>query len=108
SQLRRSCGPRCTAPRQSRHQMKKRKRILLIAVVSLIICASGLLLYISHEPLEPSYEGKPLGYWLNANISGQREPGFSPTVWEAKLAIRQMGTNCLPQLLRMLRRHESP
>lgn len=86
--------------------MKKRKRILLIAGAAFIICGLALVLYISHESSEPVYQGKALSYWLTAYSSRQGQP--APKSDAADEAIRHMGTNCLPRLLRLLQRHDSP
>ena len=88
--------------------MNNRKRNLLIAVLALIICGLGLILFLSYEPSAPVYNGKPLTYWLTGYATGADRPDDSPERQEAERAVRQMGTNCLPRLLRMLQRHASP
>lgn len=88
--------------------MKKRNRFVLVAVLAIMICALGLVLYISHEPPEPSFKGKPLSYWLTGYDPVQFQTGHAPRSAEADGAIQQMGTNCIPRLLRMLQRHDSP
>jgi len=52
---------------------------------------------------EPAYRGKSLSYWLEA--LGQHEDLEAAA--EARLALRQMGTNALPHLLSTLRAKDS-
>jgi hypothetical protein len=85
--------------------MGKRGRVLiaLAAVAVLAVLAWTML----HTPApEPVYNGKPLSYWL-------RGYGYSydtnlPSSAQADAALREIGTNAVPTLLRMLRAHDSP
>jgi hypothetical protein len=62
-------------------------------------------------PAEPSYKGKALHYWLQG-YTRIVPPSFNsaprPTESEADDAIRGMGTNAIPALLRILVYRESP
>jgi hypothetical protein len=102
-------------PAEARRPVKTRQgklvsRFFLIALLALIMAGLGLIVYIFHEPAEPTYNGEPLSYWLAGygyNLS-QANGATPPTRLEADQAVRQMGTNAFPGLLRMLRRHDSP
>jgi ankyrin repeat protein len=69
-------------------------------------------------PREPRYHGRSLSAWLAALDDGE---GGNGIVWDAKSppaptkqqleaaeAVRQMGTDALPELLRMLQAEDSP
>lgn len=84
--------------------MNRRKRILLIATFALISCGLGLLLFLSHEPPEPIYNGKPLSYWVQGY---DKLLGSKITQSEADHAIRQMGKNAVSRLLRLLETRDS-
>jgi hypothetical protein len=83
--------------------MKKRNRILPIGLLAVILGGIGWLALRQSQP-EPSYQGKPLSFWLAAS-RGLGPPG--PSVGEADTAIRQIGTNAVPTLLRMLQLRDS-
>jgi hypothetical protein len=87
----------------------RKKRTILIAIVPAMLLA-GLAWIIFHpksEPPEPMYQGKPLSQWLAAYdpANTNRQPALMK---ETQNAIRQMGTNSIPIMLRMLERHDSP
>jgi hypothetical protein len=64
-----------------------------VVMVALIVRSNG----------EPSYEGRPLSFWLDRFTASQNT---SERV-RAAFAIRQIGTNALPDLLVMLGKHDS-
>jgi hypothetical protein len=87
--------------------MGKGRRFLLM---TLFLAAAGgmALLMLSPGQAEPSYHGKPLKFWLevyNARNNSQPHPG-TPTA-QADEAIKAMGTNAIPILLRGLQQHDS-
>ena len=66
---------------------------------------SSWLVFSSRE-YEPVYQGKTLTYWLS-----DFWPGRSPTpekVEQDKLAVRQIGTNAIPVLLRWISAKDGP
>src|SRR5438045_5789104 len=76
-----------------------RKRVQ-IAVAVLLVAVIGVIAWevlLSHEH-EPVYQGKRLSVWLR-DSSGTSE---------LTNAVRQIGTNGIPTLLKMLRKRESP
>jgi hypothetical protein len=81
--------------------MEKRGRVL-IAVVAVAVLAT-LVWTLLARPSEPVYKGGSLSYWLiqrtDSNSKAERD--------EAATAIRAMGTNAIPTLLRMMRAKES-
>src|SRR5581483_12103186 len=76
--------------------------LFLAAVIGGFIC---LLM----PPGEPAYQGKPLSWWLSRSLA----PGGviydlkDPKVIECRDAIRHIGTNAIPNLLRILRAKDS-
>jgi HEAT repeat protein len=88
--------------------MKKRIRIVLSLLAMIFI---ALLAFYALAPSEPSYAGRPLSSWLRQLDDGDREEGLSWATWntnrtdkqeKAAGAIRQMGTNAVPNLLSTL------
>jgi hypothetical protein len=72
-----------------------KKRLILLAVLGIAVVA--LVAWLSMPSPEPVYQGKPLSYWL------AHPDGRSPVTYnEAYEAIRQIGTNAIPILLRRL------
>jgi HEAT repeats len=81
-----------------------------ILVVSFVIMVLALFTWQVMSPHEPVYEGKKLSVWLEAYAHA---PGFgiglrSPEQMEADKAMRQIGTNAIPTLLKMLRFKNHP
>src|SRR4051812_50080418 len=80
--------------------MRKKGRIVLLAVV----LGLGTILLIRLWPSrEPSYEGKPLSYWIATLLSSSTTNGFASAEQEevVREAILKMGTtNAIPLLLK--------
>ena len=75
--------------------------------VSLTLCVLGLLACVLFWPeFEPAYNQKPLRYWLSGFDLGNNAPG-KPSFDESVEAVRELGTNSIPILLRMLRSRDS-
>lgn len=74
---------------------RKRKSHLLIILAGIVALIAGLLLVLNRTA-EPTYEGKRLSEWVEIHRHGQsfgeRQPAAS--------AIRAIGTNALPCLIR--------
>lgn len=92
--------------------MRKGFRIVLVASLAVIVAGLCWLAWLWHAPPEPTFKGKPLSFWLAGYCSGQYQfdhpKGPPPPTWqETDEALRGMGTNALPPLLRKLRRHDS-
>src|SRR5436190_3993435 len=81
--------------------MAKKRRILLVALLVVVVGGIIWLCLQLAEPPEPVYKGKPLSYWFEG-YTYKRNRQQPPTHDQADEAIRQMGTNALPILLRML------
>jgi len=60
------------------------------------VIAAISLLFFATRPDEPTHDGKPLSYWLG------RLDSEAKVRLEAETAIRSMGTNAVPHLIRML------
>jgi len=71
---------------------------MLLSTVVLTCCSSR----------EPSYEGKPLSAWLLEydKFDEAYEPSAPPQPWPHD-AVRHMGTNAIPWLLKSLRKKDS-
>src|SRR6266849_1668863 len=86
---------------------KKRGILLAVLVVALI----GGLGWLVLRPREPAYQDKPLSAWLEqyygSNLTLITDTN-SPARLEAENAIRQIGTNGLPLLLRLISTRDSP
>jgi hypothetical protein len=83
-------------------------RIRVAAITALVLVALGTVLCIVSRPREPEpvYRGKTLRYWLS-----DFWPGRGPTPAELeqdKLAVRQIGTNAIPVLLRWIAAKDGP
>jgi tetratricopeptide (TPR) repeat protein len=81
----------------------------LIVMVLLLIAAIGGVICMALPPKEPSYNGQPLSYWLArceeaGPISADTK---DPKALECREAIRHIGTNAIPFLMRMLRAKDS-
>ena len=81
---------------------KGRVSLLLFLIVGL-----SALLWLIMVPREPSYQGKPLTFWLSRAAERNFFDEKDPTVTECRAAIRSIGTNALPALLRILKAKDS-
>jgi hypothetical protein len=88
--------------------MKKWWLRITIAVLGAAIL--GSLIWQSTGPSEPVYQGKTLSSWLDHHVptSSANPPYNSPGWHQAEEALRQIGTNAIPTLLRMIRAHDFP
>src|SRR4051794_18434379 len=86
----------------------KRQRLITIATVLLMAAAS--ILVVLWRAAEPSYQGYPLSHWLKQRTGAfmSRTARQSVTALVAETAIREIGTNALPTLLKMLQAQDSP
>lgn len=81
-----------------------RKRGIILFLV-LLVALAGWGISFALTPREPVYDGKPLSYWLKGYDPLE---GSEPGRQQADQAVRQIGTNAIPLLLRMLREQDSP
>lgn len=72
----------------------KRRRLLLIASALLAVTLTAFLLWPRER--EPEYKGVPLSAWLERS---RRDPDFAP-------ALKHIGTNALPFLIRAVKYEE--
>src|SRR5450631_1968611 len=88
--------------------MRNRPRILLALLLAAFL---GGLCWMTLRPGEPEpfYKGKPLSYWLEgfAQMSLPNPKHPEPSKGEAAEAVRQLGTNAIPTLLRLLRKEDN-
>jgi hypothetical protein len=87
-----------------------RKRVHIAFAVLLVILA-GMLTWQGLREREPLHQGKRLSIWLNAyklhGVAGVETWQVRVEQQAADEAVRQMGTNALRSLLRMLRANDS-
>ena len=79
--------------------MKRGRAITLVVLLTII---ATVVAFIALRPHEPVYQGKRLGEWLNEWDTFNVDTN-APTAE----AIRQMGTNAFPHLIRLLRSKDS-
>jgi len=99
--------------------MKQRKRIFLVALLMLII---GAFVWTVSGEREPEYAGKSLTAWLEQNFNNMNflytdnvpPPNYleekatrNRARKEAEIAIKHIGTNALPYLLRLVAARDS-
>lgn len=85
--------------------VRKPRRILLI---TLLIAAVGFVSWlIVCQPSEPIYQGKPLTFWCEQYADNFYPDSDNELKKQAELAIRTIGTNAVPTLLRMLKAKDS-
>jgi hypothetical protein len=82
--------------------MKALAKYFLIAapwlVLLAVLCGLAWAVLRTKEPPEPVYQGKRLGLWL---------AGYNGPSPETDEVVRRLGTNAIPNLLRMLRAKDS-
>jgi HEAT repeat protein len=81
-----------------------KRRILFIAMFVVVLGGVAWVVFRPHGPPEPTYQGKPLSYWLR----GYRGSFNAPTPRDADKALDNIGTNAIPTLLRLLQEPEDP
>jgi len=88
--------------------MNKRRGIILAGV--LVVAGVWFVIWGASGPPEPVYEGRKLTSWLERHLpnSSANPPYNSPGWHKAEEAIRRIGTNGIPTLLRMLRANDPP
>lgn len=78
------------------------------ALAALAAALVGVIAWQAAQPSEPVYKGKPLSLWLRNYTTydhyGWIYPRRAP---QADEAVRQIGTNAIPTLLRLLRARDS-
>jgi hypothetical protein len=87
--------------------MRKRVYIVLAAMLLTVV---GLAAWQRLRTREPVYQGKRLSEWLREAIDNQSGDGlqFPETEPAAMDAVRAIGTNGLPALIRMMEAKDSP
>src|SRR5437660_1515372 len=82
------------------------KKGLRIVVVIGLLAIVGLLARAVLTPREPEYQGKPLSVWLEG-YDWNAGPSYTTIKRDTDEAIRHIGTNAIPALLKMLRLRDS-
>jgi len=80
-------------------------RIIFTLAGIAIICLARWILFI---PRQPSYNGKPLSYWMSRyEVRIRGKVALYSTDHEVDKAVREIGTNALPYLLKLAGRKDS-
>ncbi|MCX6925106.1 MAG: hypothetical protein NT154_18120, partial [Verrucomicrobia bacterium] len=87
--------------RAPRHDPAMQKRVHMGFAVVLLALA-GVTAWLVWRAREPVYQGEPLSFWLEGNELNSMNSG------QIDALVREIGTNALPNLLRMLRAKDSP
>src|SRR5579863_8997401 len=93
------------------HSAGERTEMRKLFLAGLVVAALVGFAWLVLRPHEPVYEGKTLGFWLQLCDGGcynLAHPGGppAPSLEDANDALRHIGTNALPTLLRMLRERD--
>jgi hypothetical protein len=86
--------------------MKKRRRVIAVLLACIILAACTVLLWPGEK--EPQYKGRTLTHWMLINYRSTgaqtvRKSVYNPTVrQESEHAVRQIGTNALPWLIKWM------
>ncbi len=93
------------------HSAGGRTEMRKLFLAGLVVAALVGLAWLVLRPHEPVYQGKTLSFWMVGYDGGRynraHPKGPPPTLLDANEAIRQIGTNAIPTLLRMLRERDS-
>jgi len=87
--------------------MTMQKRVYIVLAVVVVVLA-GVAAWQGLRQQEPVYGGKTLTLWLRTYAPSSSSRLHSPEWNAADDAVRHMGTNCFPILLRMIRQKDSP
>jgi HEAT repeat protein len=84
-----------------------KKRLLIFGGLCLIVLLIGILAWalLDTRGPEPSYQGKPLSYWLQGYDNSALMPAVSSQ--QATDALTAAGPDAVPVLMRMLKRKDS-
>src|SRR5437899_10700205 len=69
--------------------------VLVLGAIGMILCAS--------RSKEPSYQSRTLGAWLKDIENSRDDREAEP----ARAAVRKIGTNAMPSLLKLMRAEDS-
>jgi hypothetical protein len=94
--------------KQRLSSMPNQRKTRAAAITAMVLATLGVLLWILSSPgeREPVYQGKTLTYWFS-----DFWPGRNPTpekLEHDKLAVRQIGTNAIPTLLKWISAKDGP
>src|SRR5579884_1785328 len=82
-------------------------KIILAGLALLLVGAIAGAVWLAQPPAEPTYEGKTLTYWLTNWQNGSGQSIDDAQIVKSREAVRHIGTNAVPTLLRMLRAKDS-
>lgn len=88
--------------------MRKRVHIALAVVLVVLVSVIACQMLQGSRERQPVYGGKALTLWLRTYDPSSPFGRHSPEWNATDDAVRHMGTNCIPILLRMIRQKDSP
>jgi hypothetical protein len=86
------------------------KHLRFIAILMAVLLLSWLVTHLT-QPTEPSYQGRTLSNWLGTCLASELDDTTAngEALRQAtQHAVREMGTNAIPALLRWAQAKESP
>jgi len=86
------------------------KQIYIIIGLLLAFVLIGIIIWIATIPSEPVYEGRAVSGWLHGHVASSAAfpPYGSPGWKQADAALRKLGTNAIPTLLKMIAAKDLP
>lgn len=88
----------------------RNKRWQIVAIVAGVLVMGGLGIYFT-APREPSYQGQKLSWWIGEYEQKQKDGGAwdsDPFAQESENALRAIGIDAIPTLLRWMEKSDSP
>jgi hypothetical protein len=90
---------------RDKHATNRRGIKRIATFIILIAAAAAVVLLMFWPAAEPSYQGKPLSHWLEQYRLARYHGMFEQA--QSEEAVRTIGTNALPVLIRMIQTHDS-
>src|SRR6266404_2982002 len=84
----------------------RQRRVYLLVVV--LVVAGVLVAVFARREREPEYGGKRLSEWVRQYYQPRKYGGSPNADIDASSALRNIGTNALPHLVRWLNYYEAP
>ena len=92
---------RCVASKNAESMSKR--RIIAVGLLFIALVAGGVV-FALRQPAEPVWQGRKLSEWMERHTpSSEAQPPYGSPGWHlADRAIKEIGTNGIPTLLRMV------
>jgi hypothetical protein len=90
---------------RDKHATNRRVITRVAAFIILIAAAAAVVLLMFWPAAEPSHQGKPLSHWLEQYRLARHHGVLGQA--QSEEAVRAIGTNAFPVLIRMIQTHDS-